>query len=98
MGEPAATGHMTFTGDGSRWLVPLHPAIHVPEVYFFPRMASDRISVNMNAAQALLFQFKASRKDKELLNKARHYLDISQQLDNNNEKYQKLESIYSELS
>ncbi len=59
---------------------------------------TDRISVNMNAAQALLFQYKATRKDKELLKKARHYLDISQKLDQSNEKYQKLENIYSELS
>ncbi|MCU7834340.1 MAG: response regulator [gamma proteobacterium symbiont of Taylorina sp.] len=58
---------------------------------------SNKISVNMNAAQALLFQFKSS-KNIELLTKARHYLDISQQLDKNNEKYKKLENIYSTLN
>jgi len=58
----------------------------------------DRISVNMNAAQSLLFYMKDSGKNDELLHKARHFLDISQSLDKSNEKYQKLESIYSELS
>ncbi|MCW8931791.1 MAG: response regulator [Gammaproteobacteria bacterium] len=58
----------------------------------------DRISVNMNAAQALMFYIKATGANDELLNKARHFLDISQKLDKNNEKYQKLETIYSELS
>lgn len=58
----------------------------------------DRISVNMNAAQALLFYIKATGKNDELLDKARYFLDVSQNLDNSNEKYQKLESIYSELS
>lgn len=58
----------------------------------------DRISVNMNAAQSLLFHVKATGRNQELLNKARQYLDISQNLDSNNEKYQKLELIYSELS
>ena len=58
----------------------------------------DRISVNMNAAQALLFYIKATGKNDEMLDKARYFLDVSQNLDKNNEKYQKLESIYSELS
>jgi len=58
----------------------------------------DRISVNMNAAQALLFHYRGNRKDKSLLEKARNFLDISQKLDKANEKYQKLESIYQELS
>ena len=70
-------------------------------MHFFAQAAenlSDRISVNMNAAQAFLFQFKSNRKDRELLNKARHYLDVSRQLDKNNEKYQQLEAIYSQLN
>jgi len=58
----------------------------------------DRISVNMNAAQALLFQMKGSGKNDQMLDKARHFLDVSKNLDKNNEKYQKLEVIYSELS
>ncbi|MCU7938069.1 MAG: response regulator [gamma proteobacterium symbiont of Bathyaustriella thionipta] len=57
----------------------------------------DRISVNMNAAQALLIYLKSTGVDAELLDKARHYLDISQKLDKHNEKYQKLEAIYSGL-
>jgi len=57
----------------------------------------DRISVNMNAAQALLFQFKTN-KNKDLLTKARHYLDVSKKLDSSNEKYNKLEDIYSNLT
>ncbi len=58
----------------------------------------DRISVNMNAAQAYLFYLKGTGKNPDLLDKARHFLDISQNLDKNNKKYQKLEHIYSELS
>ncbi len=58
----------------------------------------DRISVNMNAAQALLFQIKSHGQNNKMLDKARHYLDISNDLDPQNEKYQKLESIYTELS
>jgi len=58
----------------------------------------ERISVNMNAAQALMFHMKSSGKNQELLDKARHFLNISQGLDSNNEKYQKLETIYSGLS
>ncbi len=58
----------------------------------------DRLSVNMNAAQAFIFYIKATGKNDELLDKARHFLDISHNLDENNEKYQKLETIYSELS
>lgn len=57
----------------------------------------DRISINMNAAQAFMFYMKATGKNDELLNKARHFLDVSHNLDKNNEKYKKLESIYSEL-
>jgi len=59
----------------------------------------ERISVNMNAAQALLFYIKTRGKnDTLLLDKARYFLNVSQKLDNSNEKYQKLETIYSELS
>ncbi len=61
---------------------------------------SDNISLNMNAAQALLFEFKAVHKAKKsanLLIRARNYLDISKQLDSSNEKYNKLEKIYSTL-
>ncbi len=57
----------------------------------------DRISVNMNAAQAILIYVKKSQRHKDLLSKARHYLDISKALDKNNEKYQKLEAIYTSL-
>lgn len=59
---------------------------------------SDRISVNMNAAQAIIFYIKATGKNDELLDRARHFLDVSKNLDRNNEKYQKLETIYLELS
>ena len=59
---------------------------------------TDNISVNMNAAQALLFYMKATGKNKEFLDRARNYLDISRALDQNNEKYQKLEVIYSEVN
>jgi len=58
----------------------------------------ERLSVNMNAAQALLIHMKSNGKKPELLEKARYYLDISQKLDKNNDKYQQLESIYSGLN
>ena len=90
--------YLLLNGKGIR----LYEADKIKEsVQFFEQAAqnlSDRISVNMNAAQALLFQFKSNRKDKELLTKARHYLDLSRKLDKNNGKYQKLETIYSELT
>ncbi|MCU7818012.1 MAG: response regulator [gamma proteobacterium symbiont of Lucinoma myriamae] len=59
---------------------------------------SDRLSINMNAAQALLTYIKNTGHHQELIDKAQYYLDISQNLDKNNEKYQKLEAIYSGLS
>ena len=58
----------------------------------------DRLSVNLNAAQSFLFYMKGAGKNDELLEKARHFLDVSQKLDKDNERYQKLEDIYSELS
>jgi hypothetical protein len=58
----------------------------------------ERISVNMNAAQALLFYMKATGKSQDLLSKARYYLDVSQKLDSTNDKYKKLESIYADIS
>ena len=58
----------------------------------------DRLSINMNAAQAILIYIRNTGHHQELLDKARYYLDISQNLDKNNEKYQKLEAIYSGLS
>ena len=64
------------------------------------RNLTDNISVNMNAAQALLVQFKTVQKakeSKELLLRARDYLDAATKLDSSNEKYKKLEKIYSSL-
>lgn len=58
----------------------------------------DRISVNMNAAQALMFYVKNRGKNNQMLEKARHYLDICKNLEPANEKYQKLETIYAELN
>ncbi len=58
----------------------------------------DRLSVNMNAAQAILIHLKKRGRDPKLLEKARYYLDISQALDSSNDKYHKLEAIYSGLS
>ena len=90
--------YLLLNGKGMR----LYNSKQVREsIDFFEEAAEnlpDRISVNMNAAQSLLFYLKATGNDKELLNKARHFLDISQRLDEDNEKYQKLEAIYSELN
>ena len=73
----------------------LHEAINIFEDA--ANHLPDRISVNMNAAQALLFYVKATGKNEDLLDKARHFLDVSHDLDQHNEKYKKLESIYTEL-
>ena len=64
------------------------------------RNLPENISLNMNAAQALIFHYKAihkSRNAEDLLERARDYLDVSKQLDSSNEKYKKLEKIYSSL-
>ncbi len=60
----------------------------------------DNISVNMNAAQAIIMYLRQERPAnyQELKQKARAYLDISKRLDPGNEKYQKLELLYDELS
>lgn len=58
----------------------------------------DHISINMNAAQAILFYIKKAGKNNKSLDRARYFLDVSKSLDKDNEKYKKLESIYSELS
>jgi predicted Zn-dependent protease len=55
-------------------------------------------SVNLNAAQALLIYMKHKGKDQQMLEKARHYLDVCSALDAHNERYKKLELIYQELS
>ena len=52
----------------------------------------------MNAAQALMFYVKNRGKNNQMLEKARHYLDICKNLEPANEKYQKLETIYAELN
>jgi len=90
--------YLLLNGKGIR----LYNANHLYEsIECFEQAAehlTENISVNMNAAQALLFFIKATGRDKELLQRARAYLDISQKLDNSNEKYLKLETIYSELT
>lgn len=90
--------YLLLNGKGIR----LYNTNHIYEsIEYFEQAAEnlpDNISINMNAAQALLFYMKATGQNKELLERARTYLDISHGLDNHNEKYQKLETIYSELS
>lgn len=90
--------YLLLNGKGIR----LYNANHLYEsIHCFEKAAEnlpENISINMNAAQALLFYIKATGRNKELLHQARTYLDISHKLDKNNEKYQQLESIYSELS
>ena len=90
--------YLLLNGKGIR----LYNSNHIYEsIEYFEKAAEnlpENISVNMNAAQALLFHIKAKGKNPELLQRARNYLDISQKLDKNNEKYQKLEDIFSEVS
>ncbi|MFK5987069.1 MAG: response regulator [Pseudomonadota bacterium] len=58
----------------------------------------ENISVNMNAAQAIIMMLKtASNNNSSLKEKARIYLNVSKRLDANNAKYQKLEVLYSQL-
>jgi len=63
---------------------------------------SEDISINMNAAQAIIMSLKDNLvinklEAKELKVRARKYLDISQSLDKNNDKFLKLEALYNEL-
>ena len=58
----------------------------------------DNISVNMNAAQTFIMFIKEStNSNPDIKQKIRHYLDISKQLDSHNEKYKKLEELYTGL-
>jgi len=58
----------------------------------------ENISVNMNAAQAYIMVIKdSSSSNPPIKKKIRNYLDISKKLDSDNEKYQKLEVLYSGL-
>ncbi len=58
----------------------------------------ENISVNMNAAQAIIMMLKKMpSQHPELKEKARHYLDVSKNLDVTNKKYQQLETLYSGL-
>jgi len=61
----------------------------------------ENISVNMNAAQAFLKmlerQGKGASNYNDLKEKARIYLDVSKRIDPHNEKYRKLEQLYSDL-
>jgi len=61
----------------------------------------ENISVNMNAAQAFLKmlerQGKGASNYSDLKEKARTYLDASKKVDPHNEKYRKLEQLYSEF-
>ena len=90
--------YLLLNGKGIR----LYNTNHIYEsIEYFEEAAkhlTENISINMNAAQAILFYIKATGSNPELLERARNYLDISQRLDKNNEKYQKLEDIYSDVS
>ncbi|MFK5892507.1 MAG: response regulator [Pseudomonadota bacterium] len=58
----------------------------------------ENISINMNAAQAIIMILKKSpNRHPEIKQKARLFLDISKKLDSSNDKYQKLEALYSGL-
>ncbi len=89
---------LLLNGKGIR----LYTANRIAESIPYFEQAADhlpeRISVNMNAAQALMFYIKNHGRDDQMLEKARHYLDICKNLDPENEKYQKLEAIYTGLS
>jgi len=56
------------------------------------------ISVNMNAAQTLLELMSNSGKtEKAVLKRVRGYLDQAKKIDSSNEKYEKLEVLYSQV-
>jgi len=56
------------------------------------------ISVNMNAAQTLLELTSASGKpEKAVLKRIRRYLDQAKKIDSSNEKYEKLEVLYTQV-
>ena len=57
----------------------------------------DNISINMNAAQAYVAYVQKHNENKDMLDKARKYLDISKEIDAKNEKYLKLEDMYKKL-
>ena len=92
--------YLLINGKGTR----LYEAHRIHDsIHFFEdaaRNLPENIFLNMNAAQALLFHYQAVHKARsvdELLLRARDYLDTSKKLDSSNDKYKKLEKIYSSL-
>ena len=90
--------YLLLNGKGIRLYTDNRIADSIP---YFEQAADNlpqRISVNMNAAQALMFYIKNHGRNDQMLEKARHYLDICKNLEPENEKYQKLEAIYTGLN
>ncbi|MBT4838133.1 MAG: response regulator [Methylococcales bacterium] len=54
----------------------------------------DNISINMNAAQVLIYYVTNFEYDEEKMTRARGYLDVAKNIDQHNEKYLKLEEMY----